>query len=253
MTSARLLPALLAFAVALPAATPPAAPAAAAPEAPPAARYEAGSRTRDGIGKYYFGREISQVMGHLGAGWLERAEREEEERTDLLLEALRLRPGDVVADFGAGSGYFTWRIAQRVGPSGRVYAVEVQPLMLELLQANLTRRGLADRMLPVLGTASDPKLPEASCDLILLVDVYHELEFPFEVTAALARALKPGGRLVLVEYRGEDPEVPIKPLHKMTVAQVRRELAVHPLEFVENLGVLPRQHLLVFRRSAATR
>jgi precorrin-6B methylase 2 len=253
MTSARLLPALLAFAVALPAATPPAAPAAAAPEAPPAARYEAGSRTRDGIGKYYFGREISQVMGHLGAGWLERAEREEEERTDLLLEALRLRPGDVVADFGAGSGYFTWRIAQRVGPSGRVYAVEVQPLMLELLQANLTRRGLADRMLPVLGTASDPKLPEASCDLILLVDVYHELEFPFEVTAALARALKPGGRLVLVEYRGEDPEVPIKPLHKMTVAQVRRELAVHPLEFVENLGVLPRQHLLVFRRPAATR
>ena len=253
MTSARLLPALLAFAVALPAATPPAAPAAAAPEAPPAARYEAGSRTRDGIGKYYFGREISQVMGHLGAGWLERAEREEEERTDLLLEALRLRPGDVVADFGAGSGYFTWRIAQRVGPSGRVYAVEVQPLMLELLQANLTRRGLADRMLPVLGTASDPKLPEASCDLILLVDVYHELEFPFEVTAGLARALKPGGRLVLVEYRGEDPEVPIKPLHKMTVAQVRRELAVHPLEFVENLGVLPRQHLLVFRRPAATR
>ncbi len=253
MTSARLLPALLAFAVALPAATPPAAPAAAAPEAPPAARYEPGPRTRDGIGKYYFRREISQVMGHLGAGWLERAEREEEERTDLLLEALRLRPGDVVADFGAGSGYFTWRIAQRVGPSGRVYAVEVQPLMLELLQANLTRRGLADRMLPVLGTASDPKLPEASCDLILLVDVYHELEFPFEVTAALARALKPGGRLVLVEYRGEDPEVPIKPLHKMTVAQVRRELAVHPLEFVENLGVLPRQHLLVFRRPAATR
>ena len=250
MTSARLLPALLVFAAALPGGTPPAVPASAAP---PAARYEAGSRTRDGIGKYYFGREISQVMGHLGAGWLERAEREEEERTDLLLETLRLRSGDVVADFGAGSGYFTWRIAQRVGPSGRVYAVEVQPLMLELLQANLTRRGLADRMLPVLGTASDPKLPEASCDLILLVDVYHELEFPFEVTAALARALKPGGRLVLVEYRGEDPEVPIKPLHKMTVAQVRREMAVHPLEFVENLGVLPRQHLLVFRRPAATR
>jgi precorrin-6B methylase 2 len=250
MTSARLLPALLVFAAALPGGTPPAVPASAAP---PAARYEPGPRTRDGIGKYYFGREISQVMGHLGAGWLERAEREEEERTDLLLETLRLRSGDVVADFGAGSGYFTWRIAQRVGPSGRVYAVEVQPLMLELLQANLTRRGLADRMLPVLGTASDPKLPEASCDLILLVDVYHELEFPFEVTAALARALKPGGRLVLVEYRGEDPEVPIKPLHKMTVAQVRRELAVHPLEFVETLGVLPRQHLLVFRRPAATR
>ena len=246
MRLSRLLPALLVLAAALPAATPSAPPASAA-------RYEAGPRTRDGIGKYYFGREISQVMGHLGAGWLERAEREEEERTDLLVDALRLRPGDVVADFGAGSGYFTWRIAQRVGPAGRVHAVEVQPLMLELLQANLTRRGLADRVLPVLGTASDPKLPEGALDLILLVDVYHELEFPFEVTAALARALKPGGRLVLVEYRGEDPEVPIKPLHKMTVAQVRRELAVHPLEFVENLGVLPRQHLLVFRRPAAPR
>jgi precorrin-6B methylase 2 len=250
MPPSRLLPALLVLAAALPAATPSAPPASAAPSA---ARYEAGPRTRDGIGKYYFGREISQVMGHLGAGWLERAEREEEERTDLLVDALRLRPGDVVADFGAGSGYFTWRIAQRVGPAGRVHAVEVQPLMLALLQANLTRRGLADRVLPVLGTASEPKLPEGALDLILLVDVYHELEFPFEVTAALARALKPGGRLVLVEYRGEDPEVPIKPLHKMTVAQVRRELAVHPLEFVENLGVLPRQHLLVFRRPAAPR
>ncbi len=253
MPSARLLPVLLSLTAALSAATPSAAPEATVPVAPAAARYEAGPRTRDGIGKYYFGREISQVMGHLGAGWLERSEREEEERTDLLLEALRLRPGDVVADFGAGSGYFTWRMAQRVGPGGRVHAVEVQPLMLELLQANVARRGVAERVLPVLGTARDPGLPEGALDLILLVDVYHELEFPFEVTAALARALKPGGRLVLVEYRGEDPEVPIKPLHKMTVAQVRREMAVHPLEFVENLGVLPRQHLLVFRRPGSAR
>jgi precorrin-6B methylase 2 len=250
MHPARLLPALLSLAAALPAATPAETPA---PAALAAARYEAGPRTRDGIGKYYFGREISQVMGHLGAGWLERSEREEEERTDLLLEALRLRPGDVVADFGAGSGYFTWRMAQRVGPGGRVHAVEVQPLMLELLQANVARRGVAERVMPVLGTARDPGLPEGALDLILLVDVYHELEFPFEVTAGLARALKPGGRLVLVEYRGEDPEVPIKPLHKMTVAQVRREMAVHPLEFVENLGVLPRQHLLVFRRPGPPR
>ncbi len=215
---------------------------------PPEARYEAGRRTRDGIGKYYFGREISQVMGHQGAGWLERPERAEEERTDLLVESLGLAPGQVVADVGAGSGYFTWRMAQRVGPAGRVYAVEIQQLMLDLLLARMQRRGVAERVVPVLGTARDPGLPEASCDLVLLVDVYHELEYPYEVTRALVRALKPGGRLVLVEYRGEDPAVPIKPLHKMTAAQVRRELAVHPVRFERNLDVLPRQHLLIFRR-----
>ena len=153
MPPSRLLPALLVLAAALPAATPSAPPASAAP---PAARYEAGPRTRDGIGKYYFGREISQVMGHLGAGWLERAEREEEERTDLLLEALRLRPGDVVADFGAGSGYFTWRIAQRVGPAGRVHAVWVQPLLLEFAQATTTPRGVGVRRRPMPGAAGGP-------------------------------------------------------------------------------------------------
>lgn len=214
----------------------------------PEARYETGRRTRDGIGKYYFGREISQVMGHQGAGWLERPEREEEERTDLLVEALALAPGDAVADVGAGSGYLTWRMARRLGPAGRVYAVEIQPLMLDLLRAQMERRGVAERVTPVLGTARDPGLPEASCDLVLLVDVYHELEYPFEVARALVRALRPGGRLVLVEYRGEDPAVPIKPLHKMTVAQVRRELAVHPVKFERNLDLLPRQHILVFRR-----
>lgn len=215
---------------------------------PPEARYEAGRRTRDGIGKYYFGREIAQVMGHQGAGWLERPEREVEERTDLLLAALDLKPGEVVADVGAGSGYFTWRMAQRVGPAGRVYAVEIQQLMLDLLMANMRRRGVAERVQPVLGAADTPRLPEGSCDLILLVDVYHEFEHPFEMAQAMVRALKPGGRLVLVEYRGEDPEVPIKPLHKMTAAQVRRELAVHPVKFEANLTGLPRQHILVFRK-----
>ena len=222
--------------------------AAADDPRPPEARYESGRRTRDGIGKYYFGREISQVMGHQGAGWLERPEREEEERTDLLVEALGLRPGDVVADVGAGSGYFTWRMARLVGPQGRVYAVDIQQLMLDLLMANLERRGVAALVRPVLGTERDPKLPEASCDLILLVDVYHELEHPYEMTQAMVRALKPGGRLVLVEYRGEDPAVPIKPLHKMTAAQVQRELAVHPVRFERNLPALPRQHILIFRR-----
>jgi precorrin-6B methylase 2 len=215
---------------------------------PPEARYESGRRTRDGIGKYYFGREIAQVMGHQGAGWLERPEREVEERTDLLLTALQLKPGDAVADVGAGSGYFSWRMAQRVGPSGRVYAVDIQQPMLDLLMANMRRRGVAGQVQPVLGTVQDPRLPDASCDLILLVDVYHEFDHPFEMVRAMVRALKPGGRLVLVEYRGEDPEVPIKPLHKMTAAQVRREMAVHPVRFEENLPVLPRQHILIFRK-----
>ena len=225
---------------------------AAAPAAgdtrPAEARYEMGLRTRDGIGKYYFGREISQVMGHLGAGWLERPEREQEERTDLLLEALKLRPGDTVADVGAGSGYFTWRMARRVGLSGVVHAVEIQQQFLDLLMANMKRRGVADQVRPVLGAEDDPRLPEASCDVILLVDVYHEFEHPFEMAQAMIRALKPGGRLVLVEYRGEDPDVPIKPLHKMTEAQVRREFSVHPVRFERNVNVLPRQHILIFHR-----
>ena len=233
------------------AATAPAASAAdpvAAETRPAEARYESGRRTRDGIGKHYFGREISQVMGHQGAGWLERPEREQEERTDLLLEALKLRPGDTVADIGAGSGYFTWRMAQKVGPKGLIQAVEIQQVFLDLLMVNMERRGVAGRVKPVLGTVDDPRLPEASCDLILLVDVYHEFDHPFEMGRAMARALKPGGRLVLVEYRGEDPEVPIKPLHKMTEAQVRREFSVQPVRFERNIDVLPRQHILVFRR-----
>jgi precorrin-6B methylase 2 len=215
---------------------------------PAAARYETGVRTRDGIGKYYFGREIAQVMGHQGAGWLERPEREQEERTDLLLAALDLKAGDTVADVGAGSGYFAWRMAQRVGPSGRVFAVEIQQHFLDLLMANMQRRGVADRVKPVLGTIQDPQLPAGSCDLILLVDVYHEFDHPYEMARGMIRALKPGGRLVLVEYRGEDPAVPIKPLHKMTAAQVRQEMAVHPVRFEANLTALPRQHILVFRK-----
>lgn len=216
---------------------------------PPEAAYETGRRTRDGIGKYYFGREIAQVMGHQGAGWLERPEREEEERTDLLVEALDLKPGQVVADVGAGSGYFSWRMARKVGEKGTVHAVEIQQQFLDLLMANMRRRKVDAIVRPVLGTAQDPNLPEASCDVILLVDVYHEFDHPFEMARAMARALKPGGRLVLVEYRGEDPTVPIKPLHKMTEAQIRKELAVHPqVAFERNIGTLPRQHIAVFRR-----
>ena len=216
---------------------------------PVAARYESGRATRDGIGKYYFGREIAQVMGHQGAEWLERPEREEEERTDVLLEMLKLKPGDVVADVGAGSGYLSWRMAQRVGPAGRVYAVDIQQEFLDLLMVNMKKRGVGTIVQPVLGTIRDPKLPAAAVDLIILVDVYHELDFPFEMTSAMIAALKPGGRLVLVEYRGEDPAVPIKPLHKMTVEQVQKELAVQPVVFAENIASLPRQHVIVFRKT----
>lgn len=214
-------------------------------------------RDRDGIGKSYLGREIAQVMGHQAASWLERPEREQEERTDLLLAALQLKPGDVVADIGAGTGYFSWRMARRLSPGGRVYAVEIQPEMLERISANMRRRNVSELVEPVLGVSDDPRLPAATFDLILLVDVYHEFAFPFEMTRGTVRALKPGGRLVLVEYRGEDRSVPIKPLHKMTLAQIKKEMAMHPLVFESAVATLPRQHIVIFRRentpSAATR
>ncbi|WP_414660268.1 class I SAM-dependent methyltransferase [Horticoccus sp. 23ND18S-11] len=216
---------------------------------PAAARYETRNQpSRDGIGKVYFGREISHVMGHQAANWLERPERETEERTDLLLEALALKPGEIVADIGAGSGYFSWRMAQKVGEQGVVYAVDIQQQMLDILMSQMNRRKVGAIVKPVLGTVQDPKLPAAGVDTILLVDVYHEFDFPYEMTRAMVAALKRGGRLVLVEYRGEDPDVPIKPLHKMTVAQVQKEMSVHPIRLEKVLKVLPRQHIIVFRK-----
>lgn len=216
---------------------------------PAVARYETRNQpSRDGIGKVYFGREISHVMGHQAANWLERPERETEERTDLLLEALALQPGEIVADIGAGSGYFSWRMAQKVGDRGVVYAVDIQQQMLDILMTQMTRRKVGAIVKPVLGTVQDPKLPAAGVDTILLVDVYHEFDFPYEMTRAMVAALKRGGRLVLVEYRGEDPDVPIKPLHKMTVAQVQKEMSVHPIRLEKVIKVLPRQHIIVFRK-----
>ncbi len=224
-------------------------PGRAAEERPEAARYTTkAAHDRDGIGKIYFGREIAQVMGHQGASWLERPERQTEERTDVLLDALALGPGEVVADIGAGSGYFSWRMAQKVGAQGVVYAVDIQQEMLDLLMSQMRRRQVGEIVRPVLGTVQDPKLPAESVDTILLVDVYHEFDFPYEMAQAMIRALKPGGRLVLVEYRGEDPAVPIKRLHKMTEAQVQREMAVHPVQFEKNIPTLPRQHILIFRK-----
>ena len=206
--------------------------------------------SRDGIGKFYLGREISHVMGHQAADWLERPEREEEEKTSLLVGALKLKPGDSVADIGAGTGYFCRRLAPRVGDRGRILAVEIQPEMLDLLTNRMAELHITN-VKPILGTITDPKLPAAAVDLVLMVDVYHEFSHPFEMMQAIARSLKPGGRVVFVEFRGEDPAVPIKPLHKMTEAQVRKEMAAQSLEWVETIAVLPRQHIIVFQKKTA--
>jgi ubiquinone/menaquinone biosynthesis C-methylase UbiE len=212
-----------------------------------APQYSTIAATPDGIGKVYLGREISHVMGFHGAQWLERTERMDEERPDLVLNALDLKPGMAVADIGAGTGFYAWRLAQRVGVAGMVYAVDVQPEMIKALEKQMSRRG-AVNVKPVLGAADDPKLAPNSLDLALMVDVYHEFEQPYEMLAAIVRAVKPGGRVAFVEFRGGDPKVPIKPLHTMTEAQVRREAAVHPLEWVATTRELPWQHLIVFRK-----
>ena len=212
-----------------------------------AERYTRSPTSADGIGKRYMGREIAGVMGWQGAPWLERQEREREERTDLLVAALQLKPGMVVADIGAGTGYLARHVAPAVVPGGKVLAVDVQPEMLNLLQAMVRQTGLT-QVHPSLGTETDVKLPPASVDLAIMVDVYHELAFPHEVLSSIIRALKPGGRLVFVEYRAEDPNVPIKDLHKMSEAQIRREAAVHALAWERTVGTLPWQHLVVFRK-----
>lgn len=218
------------------------------PAAEPAVRYETrAEHDRDGIGKFFMGREIAHVMGHQAADWLERPERQEEERTDLVLPALKLKRGDVVADIGSGTGYFSWRIAREVGTNGLVYGVEIQQEMLDLM-AKRMKEERVNNVKGVLGTVTDPKLPPGSVDLVIMVDVYHEFDFPFEMMEKICQALKPGGRVAFVEYRGEDPEVPIKALHKMTVAQVRKEMSGHPLEWVTTVETLPRQHIIVFRR-----
>lgn len=192
------------------------------------------------------GRQIAPVMGMGGADWLVRSEREAEEQPDKALDALALRKGDVVADIGAGVGYFTWRMAERVGPAGKVYASDIQPGMLEQLKKNVAARGLAN-VVPVLGTEADPRLPAAALDLALLVDVYHEFSQPQKMLAAIRAALKPSGRLVLLEYRKEDPTIPIRLQHKMTVKEVRAEIEPEGFHFVTSLETLPRQHILIFR------
>ena len=179
--------------------------------------YTSKKASPDGIGKVYHGREIAKVMGHLGADWLERPEREQEERPRKAIDLMKLKPTDVVADIGAGSGYFSFRIAEKV-PQGKVLAVDIQPEMLAILRKKSAETGVKN-VEPVLGTESDPKLPDGGVDVVLFVDAYHEFEYPQEMMLAIVKALKPGGRLIQIEYRAEDPRVFIKPLHKMTEAQ----------------------------------
>ena len=209
--------------------------------------YQKTSPTHDVIGKSYMGREIAAVMGWQAAGWLERSERTQEERPDLLLAELNLKPGMAVADIGAGSGFHSRRMAEAVGKTGKVYAVDVQPQMVQMLSAT-AREAPYRNIKPILSAVDDVKLAPASVDLAIMVDVYHELEFPLEVMRSIVKALKSDGLVAFVEYRAEDASVPIKTVHKMSEAQIKREAAGAGLEWERTSSVLPWQHIVFFRK-----
>jgi SAM-dependent methyltransferase len=213
---------------------------------PPAGAYGECDPTPDGIGRTYFGREIAAFMTHQGIQWLERDSREAEERTSALLDALELRPGMCVADIGAGSGRLTVPMARRVAP-GIAYGTDIQPEMLAFLEARARKEGLPN-LKGILGDTDDVMLPEGTVDVVLLVDAYHEFDRPWEMMRSIVRALKPGGRVALVEFRAEDSSVPIKALHKMSEAQARRELEAAGLSWIGTDARLPWQHLLWFRK-----
>jgi ubiquinone/menaquinone biosynthesis C-methylase UbiE len=194
------------------------------------------------------GRRIAPTMGVGGADWLDRSNRESEEHPDEALDALDIRPGMVVADVGAGTGYITLRVARRVGPSGKVYATDVQPQMLSRLQEQLERNQVSN-VVTVLGTQANPNLPPATFDLILMFDVYHELSQPQRMLYELKKALKPDGRLVLVEYRKEDPSIPVRPEHKMSVDEVKIELEAAGFRLVEVNRMLPRQNIFILEKA----
>jgi ubiquinone/menaquinone biosynthesis C-methylase UbiE len=219
-----------------------------APDAKPS-RYKKGvaHKNEGGSGKYYVDREIAEVMGHGGAWWLERPEREKQEQPKKMLKLLDVKPGMVVADIGAGSGYYSVRLAEEVGDKGKVLAVDIQKEMLDIIRKRIKDNKIKN-VEPVLGTETDPKLPAGGVDLILMVDVYHEFAFPYEMTEAMVKALKPGGRMVFVEFRREDRDVPILLAHKMTEKQVLAEMAPHPLKHVKTIRSLPWQHVIVFEK-----
>lgn len=198
----------------------------------------------DGTGKYYLGREISHVMGHLAAGWLERPEREREEGVSKAIENLKLESDAYLADIGAGSGYYTFRLAQKV-PDGKVFAVDLQPEMLQIIRQKVKQNKIENIEL-IKGEETSPNLAKNSIDLALMVDVYHELSYPKEMMQEIVQALKPGGRFVLLEYRMEDPKVPIKQLHKMSLDQAVKEMKAVGLQLKENKSNLPWQHFMIF-------
>jgi ubiquinone/menaquinone biosynthesis C-methylase UbiE len=200
--------------------------------------------------KEYKGREIAQTMHYLGAPWLTRESREREEDCKTMLAALHVKPGDTVCDLGCGNGFYTLKLAKLVGDKGKVVAVDIQREMLELLKDRAAEEKITN-IEPVLGSVVDPKLPAGSVDIVLLVDVYHEFSNPEEMLTAIRKSLKPTGRLALAEFRAEDPNVPIKPLHKMSKAQIMKEFPPNGFKLVEEFDKLPWQHLMFFERDDA--
>jgi len=209
-------------------------------------RYKIKTGDPNGINKWYMGRQIAQVMSHYGIDWLERKEREMEENTSLLLKNLAVKPGMVIADIGAGSGYQSALLSKMVG-SGKVFAVDVEPEMIAYLNERIKQEKLS-HIVPILSTEQNVSLPDNSIDMMLLVDVYHEFSYPYEMTVSMLAALKPGGKLVLVEFRSEDPTVPIKTIHKMSEAQAIKEFKAAGFAFDKNISNLPWQHCMVFTK-----
>lgn len=195
----------------------------------------------------YYGRRIATTMHFLGAPWLVRKSRQREEDCETMLAALNVKPGQTVCDMGCGNGFYTLPLAKLVGGDGRVIAVDIQREMLGLLKDRAAAEKV-DNIEYVLGTVVDPKLEPNSVDLVLMVDVYHEFSRPEEMLRAIRASLKPGGRVALVEFRAEDPKVPIKKLHKMSKAQILKEYEPNGFKLVEEFDKLPRQHLMFFER-----
>jgi ubiquinone/menaquinone biosynthesis C-methylase UbiE len=207
-------------------------------------RYKIRTGDPNGINKWYMGRQIAQVMSHYGIDWLERKEREMEENTSLLLKNLAVKPGMLIADIGAGSGYHSALLSKMVG-TGKVFAVDVEPEMIAYLNERIKQEKLA-RIVPVLSTEQKVSLPDNTVDMMLLVDVYHEFSYPYEMALSMRAALKSGGKLVLVEFRSEDQTVPIKAIHKMSESQAVKEFKAAGFTFDKNIDNLPWQHCMVF-------